>query len=492
MIYNVGVYESVHAARNMACQKFTDNEWEYETLVEFEVWDLLGRAAKAPNAVKYEKMYVLPLLSISMDKKYYLEDYMVLDDKPVPIVSIDSKDFSSTQAAVDLVKKKKFVLFFFAMLRDKDIDPFSVGVATERTALDRTSISHTVELTQDSSMMVLGKEIDTLQEFPDTDKLEDEKKNKNVDSNANTNANITTPSASANTNANADINANANTNANASTNANPNACTSKSKNKNKSFEDKSSKEKKIKNNHHKNLNSDDNDNESEDCNCKCIGISIDIVIGNENDTMQPNRKRRNISRTIESKHTSQLTTTSIATNEKSLQEKTCKSTKSKIVITETLSVLRTSTKRNLFKRRLRIARSIIAIPKKASIDLTIQSIRKQSTSIVVIEPSTSLTTSMIIVIPVTNPRFVEFAVVGENTFHQKVCKIFNCNISYTIFIIIYIFHSSKHDLLTKYFVSWIQNYNFFKFNLVTRKIKLKQIKILCIFLFYFVLFCLFY
>ncbi|ETO09135.1 hypothetical protein RFI_28251 [Reticulomyxa filosa] len=82
---------------------------------------------------------------------------------------------------------------------------------------------------------------------------------------------------------------------------------------NKSFEDKSIKEKNSKNKHHKKLKSDHKDNESEDDNGKCIGI------GNENDTMQSNRKRRNSSRTIESMHTSQLTTTSIANNKKSVQ-----------------------------------------------------------------------------------------------------------------------------------------------------------------------------
>ncbi|ETO30006.1 hypothetical protein RFI_07115, partial [Reticulomyxa filosa] len=121
----------------MAWQGFTSNTGEYDKCVELEGWDLLGRKVKAPNAVKYDHVYVLPLLSIRMSKgtgvvtsvpsdapmdyaalrdaqsdaqfrkKYYLEDHMVADFHPVPIIAIETKDFSSTQAAVDLVEKEQ-------------------------------------------------------------------------------------------------------------------------------------------------------------------------------------------------------------------------------------------------------------------------------------------------------------------------------------------------------------------------------------------------
>eukprot|EP00485_Elphidium_margaritaceum_P009966 CAMPEP_0202688616 /NCGR_PEP_ID=MMETSP1385-20130828/4108_1 /ASSEMBLY_ACC=CAM_ASM_000861 /TAXON_ID=933848 /ORGANISM="Elphidium margaritaceum" /LENGTH=1276 /DNA_ID=CAMNT_0049343631 /DNA_START=189 /DNA_END=4019 /DNA_ORIENTATION=- len=125
---------SEHAARNMAWQEFTRTLGEYKVLCRLEGWDLLGRPLKAPNAV-YDRVYVLPLTTIKMDKgsgivtsvpsdapsdyaalkdakndknfrdKYYLTDAMVLPYEVVKIIRI--AEFNSEQSAVDLCEKHK-------------------------------------------------------------------------------------------------------------------------------------------------------------------------------------------------------------------------------------------------------------------------------------------------------------------------------------------------------------------------------------------------
>ncbi|ETO07248.1 hypothetical protein RFI_30145 [Reticulomyxa filosa] len=80
-----------------------------------------------------------------------------------------------------------------------------------------------------------------------------------------------------------------------------------------------------------------------------------------------------------------------------------------------------STKRNRVKRRPRMARSIRAIQKKATIDRTRQSTRKQRTRTVVIESSTSVTTAMIIVIPVTKAKAMRFLRLSCNPLCAPQC-----------------------------------------------------------------------
>eukprot|EP00484_Ammonia_sp_Unknown_P030014 CAMPEP_0197024422 /NCGR_PEP_ID=MMETSP1384-20130603/4965_1 /TAXON_ID=29189 /ORGANISM="Ammonia sp." /LENGTH=1256 /DNA_ID=CAMNT_0042452803 /DNA_START=113 /DNA_END=3883 /DNA_ORIENTATION=+ len=125
---------SEHSARNMAWQEFTNKTGEYKVLCKLEGWDLLGRALKAPNAV-YDRVYVLPLTTIKMDKgtgivtsvpsdapadyaalkdakndkdfrdKYYLSDEMVMPFDVVKIIRIE--EFKSDQSAVDLCEQRK-------------------------------------------------------------------------------------------------------------------------------------------------------------------------------------------------------------------------------------------------------------------------------------------------------------------------------------------------------------------------------------------------
>lgn len=113
---------SKQSARNMAYQDMLsrpvkDTSDEFDTLATIAGWDLLGRKLQAPNA-KYEHVYVLPLLTISMDKataivtsvpsdapddyaalldmkkdagfrkKYFISDEMVQDYEAVPIIEI--------------------------------------------------------------------------------------------------------------------------------------------------------------------------------------------------------------------------------------------------------------------------------------------------------------------------------------------------------------------------------------------------------------------
>ena len=125
---------SEHSARNLSWQNFTEKLGEYNILTKVEGWDLLGRPLKAPNAI-YDKVFVLPLTTIKMDKgtgivtsvpsdapadyaalkdaqkdknfrdKYYLTDDMVKPFKVVEIIKID--EFDSKQSAVDLCEKYK-------------------------------------------------------------------------------------------------------------------------------------------------------------------------------------------------------------------------------------------------------------------------------------------------------------------------------------------------------------------------------------------------
>jgi len=131
--------------------------------------------------------------------------------------------------------------------RNNQSDTFSQALTTEYSHMGRKSVSHTIELTQEIPMTVLGTEIEALSEFPDTDKLDEKNQGKMTQI--------------------------------------------KNKTENKSKKNQNNKINKEKNK--KKKNNDDNNHNSK----------------------KMNFKRRNSSRTIESKHTSILTPTSIVTNE---------------------------------------------------------------------------------------------------------------------------------------------------------------------------------
>eukprot|EP01084_Bolivina_argentea_P305184 527212_1 len=125
---------SEHSARNMSWQNFTKESGKYNILCKFEGWDLLGRSLSAPNS-QYDRVYILPLTTIKMDKgtgivtsvpsdapsdyaalkdakndinfrnKYYLRDDMVLPYDIIEIIRID--EFNSNKSAVDLCEKYK-------------------------------------------------------------------------------------------------------------------------------------------------------------------------------------------------------------------------------------------------------------------------------------------------------------------------------------------------------------------------------------------------
>nr|CCA14882.1 LeucyltRNA Synthetase (Cterminal region) LeucyltRNA Synthetase (Central region) LeucyltRNA Synth putative [Albugo laibachii Nc14] len=126
---------SRRAARNLAHQEYARKWGQEECLLEFLGWDLLGLGLQAPNA-KFETIYTLPLLTISMGKgtgivtsvpsdapddyaalrdlkqkkalreKYNITDEMVLPFEAVPIIEIEG--FGDT-AAVKVCNDLKVV-----------------------------------------------------------------------------------------------------------------------------------------------------------------------------------------------------------------------------------------------------------------------------------------------------------------------------------------------------------------------------------------------
>jgi leucyl-tRNA synthetase len=58
---------SERAALNMSCQELSPSFGKPNKLADLEGWDLLGKLVQSPNAI-YQKIYVLPLLTISMEK----------------------------------------------------------------------------------------------------------------------------------------------------------------------------------------------------------------------------------------------------------------------------------------------------------------------------------------------------------------------------------------------------------------------------------------
>lgn len=126
---------SRRSAKNLAHQEYSRVWGKEECLLELKGWDLLGLPLSAPNA-KYETVYTLPLLTISMGKgtgvvtsvpsdapddyaalrdlkqkqplreKYHIEDHMVLPYEVVPIIEIPG---FGDQAAVKVCDDLKVV-----------------------------------------------------------------------------------------------------------------------------------------------------------------------------------------------------------------------------------------------------------------------------------------------------------------------------------------------------------------------------------------------
>ena len=129
---------SKRAARNFAFQEMTKEKGKYPSLAEVTGKDLIGMPLKAP-LTKYEKVYALPMKTISMDKGTGIvtsvpsdspDDYAALRDlqtkasvrdefnvkpehcnfQPIPIITIpgfdDDQDENKNMCAVQLVIQK--------------------------------------------------------------------------------------------------------------------------------------------------------------------------------------------------------------------------------------------------------------------------------------------------------------------------------------------------------------------------------------------------
>ncbi|XP_071446745.1 leucine--tRNA ligase, cytoplasmic [Hetaerina americana] len=121
------------AARNMSYQGFTIDEGKVKVLLEFTGQDIIGAALKAP-LTSHDKIYALPMLTIKEDKgtgvvtsvpsdspddyaalvdlkkkpafreKYGVEDCMIMDYEPIPI--IDVPEFGKLSAVTVYEKLK--------------------------------------------------------------------------------------------------------------------------------------------------------------------------------------------------------------------------------------------------------------------------------------------------------------------------------------------------------------------------------------------------
>jgi len=126
-----------NAARNLAFQDLTPTPKKYEIIQKIEGWELLGRKVVPPNCIKYDFVYVLPLLTIKMTKgsglvssvpsdapddwaalmdikkdakardQYYISKEMVESFDVVEIIEIDHELYKGVRIAADLCKKAK-------------------------------------------------------------------------------------------------------------------------------------------------------------------------------------------------------------------------------------------------------------------------------------------------------------------------------------------------------------------------------------------------
>lgn len=120
---------------DMACQELSPIHTQPKQLASVSGWDLLGKAVKSPNA-SYEKIFVLPLLTISMDKgtgivtsvpsdapddfialkdllndegmrkKYFITKEMIEPFKIVPIIEIPDLGIAAAKTLCEQLKVK--------------------------------------------------------------------------------------------------------------------------------------------------------------------------------------------------------------------------------------------------------------------------------------------------------------------------------------------------------------------------------------------------